>query len=187
MDVRWWYAALFTPPSPHALLSPQPGYARLCSTFAINPKNFNFGGVSICRVPKNKLEPGKLVQDQTTGCLGCATGAAGNYNIFGNKYGQNLADIQIERERRAAKKKEEAAKAKAASAEGGDATGAAGDDGSDSDSSSHDDDAAGPWLSMAADRKRASKRPNGDAEGDESARPSKKARGGAGGAGAGSQ
>jgi len=35
-----------------------------------------------------------------TGCLGCASGKdAGARNIFGNKYGQNLAAIQIAREK----------------------------------------------------------------------------------------
>lgn len=36
-----------------------------------------------------------------TGCLGCASGkGAGPRNIFGNKYGQNLAAVQIAREKR---------------------------------------------------------------------------------------
>jgi hypothetical protein len=36
-----------------------------------------------------------------TGCLGCASGKnAGPRNIFGNKYGQNLAAVQIAREQR---------------------------------------------------------------------------------------
>ena len=45
-----------------------------------------------------------------TGCLGCASGKdAGPQNIFGNKYGQNLAAVQVTRERRieAAKAREE--------------------------------------------------------------------------------
>lgn len=36
-----------------------------------------------------------------TGCLGCASGkGAGPRNVFGNKYGQDLAAVQIARERR---------------------------------------------------------------------------------------
>ena len=36
-----------------------------------------------------------------TGCLGCASGkGAGPRNIFGSKYGQNLAAVQIAREKR---------------------------------------------------------------------------------------
>lgn len=36
-----------------------------------------------------------------TGCRGCASGkGAGPRNIFGNKYGQNLAAVQIAREKR---------------------------------------------------------------------------------------
>ena len=72
------------------------GYERLCSTYVINPKNYKFGTVSICRVPKAKLHADVFYQDPTTGCLGCATGEA--RNIFGNKYGQRLADIQVARE-----------------------------------------------------------------------------------------
>jgi bud site selection protein 31 len=78
----------------------KPGYERLCSTYVINPKNFKFGTVSICRVPKHSLAPGTEIVEPTTGCRGCASGA--NSNIFGNKYGQFLAAIQIAREERAA-------------------------------------------------------------------------------------
>ena len=43
-----------------------------------------------------------------TGCLGCASGKdAGPRNIFGNKYGQNLAAVQIAREKRAQAKLEQ--------------------------------------------------------------------------------
>jgi bud site selection protein 31 len=78
----------------------RPGYERLCSTFVINPKNFNYGTTSICRVPKQNLAAdGKAVVSNATGCLGCASGPGGFTNIFGNKYGQNLADIQMCRER----------------------------------------------------------------------------------------
>jgi len=76
----------------------KPGYERLCSTFAINPKNYKFGTVSICRVPSSQLPPGTEVEDPTTGCRGCASGSRSN--IFGNKYGQYLAAIQIAREDR---------------------------------------------------------------------------------------
>ena len=77
----------------------KPGYDRLCSTYVINSKNFNFGSVSICRVPRHSLGEDQVVECPTTGCRGCATGS-GPRNIFGNKYGQFLARIQIERERR---------------------------------------------------------------------------------------
>jgi bud site selection protein 31 len=74
------------------------GYETLCSTYVINPKNFKFGTVSICRVPKKSIQSGTPVEDPTTGCLGCASG--GIKNIFGNKYGQYLAAIQVAREER---------------------------------------------------------------------------------------
>ncbi|CAM9234795.1 unnamed protein product, partial [Hapterophycus canaliculatus] len=73
----------------------KPGYERLCSTYVINTKNYKFGTVSICRVPKQYLSAGTVVEDVNTGCRGCATGAGGNKNIFGNKYGQYLAAIQV--------------------------------------------------------------------------------------------
>ena len=80
----------------------KPGYERLCSTYVINPSNYKFGTVSICRVPlQNKTEEQRKARDPTTGCLGCASGKdAAPRNIFGNKYGQNLAAVQIARERR---------------------------------------------------------------------------------------
>jgi bud site selection protein 31 len=84
----------------------KPGYERLCSTFVINAKNYKFGTVSICRVPISERRNAEHVQDPNTGCLGCASGKGGNKNVFGNKYGQNLAAIQIAREMRAAEQKE---------------------------------------------------------------------------------
>eukprot|EP00594_Rhizosolenia_setigera_P014077 CAMPEP_0178963188 /NCGR_PEP_ID=MMETSP0789-20121207/14862_1 /TAXON_ID=3005 /ORGANISM="Rhizosolenia setigera, Strain CCMP 1694" /LENGTH=291 /DNA_ID=CAMNT_0020647583 /DNA_START=32 /DNA_END=904 /DNA_ORIENTATION=- len=85
----------------------KPGYERLCSTHVINPRNYKFGTTSICRVPiYDRSEEAKTAQDPTTGCLGCASGSggkkgpAGPRNIFGNKYGQNLAAVQIAREKR---------------------------------------------------------------------------------------
>eukprot|EP01084_Bolivina_argentea_P256053 430964_1 len=79
----------------------KPGYEKLCSTHTINPKNYKFGTVSICRVPRNKLPPGQTnIEDPTTGCQGCASGPGGKKNIFGNKYGQRLAAIQIARQKR---------------------------------------------------------------------------------------
>lgn len=79
----------------------KPGYERLCSTFAINPKNYNYGTVSICRVPRQQLSDDQVVQEKHAGCRGCASGPGGHHNIFGNKYGQYLARIQIAREKRA--------------------------------------------------------------------------------------
>jgi bud site selection protein 31 len=74
------------------------GYERLCSTYVINPHNYKFGTVSICRVPSQHLPPGTNIEDPTTGCRGCASGSRDN--IFGNKYGQYLAAIQVAREER---------------------------------------------------------------------------------------
>uniref|UniRef100_K3WSP8 G10 protein n=1 Tax=Globisporangium ultimum (strain ATCC 200006 / CBS 805.95 / DAOM BR144) TaxID=431595 RepID=K3WSP8_GLOUD len=78
----------------------KPGYERLCSTFAINTKNYNYGTVSICRVPKHQLSDDQVIQEKHSGCRGCASGPGGYHNIFGNKYGQYLARIQIAREKK---------------------------------------------------------------------------------------
>lgn len=40
----------------------KPGYERLCSTYAINPRNYKFGTVSICRVPKSSLTAVRKMQ-----------------------------------------------------------------------------------------------------------------------------
>ena len=77
----------------------KPGYENLCSTFVIDQRNFPFGSTAICRVPRQNLDPEESsFQEAHTGCRGCASGSAGYQNIFGNKYGQNLATIQIKRE-----------------------------------------------------------------------------------------
>jgi len=82
----------------------KPGFDRLCSVHNINTRNTNYGTTSICRVPRKSLAPDSVVQDQLTGCRGCASGPGGYNNIFGNKYGQFLAGIQIAREEAAKKK-----------------------------------------------------------------------------------
>lgn len=46
-------------------------------------------------MPKKSLPPGVLVEDMNCGCRGCASGDGGERNIFGNKYGQYLAAIQV--------------------------------------------------------------------------------------------
>ena len=53
--------------------------------YVINTKNYKFGTVSICRVPKHALGQGTVVECPVTGCLGCASGPGGQRNIFGNK------------------------------------------------------------------------------------------------------
>jgi bud site selection protein 31 len=41
-----------------------------------------------------------VIESQHAGCRGCSSGAGGYHNIFGNKYGQYLAAIQIAREKK---------------------------------------------------------------------------------------
>jgi bud site selection protein 31 len=50
------------------------GYERLCCLRCIQTKDHNFGTTCICRVPKSKLETGKLIECQHCGCRGCASG-----------------------------------------------------------------------------------------------------------------
>lgn len=149
----------------------KPGYERLCSTYVINTKNYKFGTVSICRVPKQSLGADTVVEDPFTGCLGCASGPGGQRNIFGNKYGQYLAAIQVAREEE--RERREAAKRAGSSAQssgggagkGGAAKPAAGDqdtdeDGAGSDGSEDDEDgpmpaavdADTPWAVTDAER-----------------------------------
>ena len=122
------------------------GYERLCSTYTINSKNYKFGTVSICRVPKQSLAPGTQIEDPVTGCRGCASGPGGEKNIFGNRYGQYLAAIQVAREARDLKKSFGSAKTKAKRGEDSDGDGNSSDgtgDGSGSDSEA-DSDEEGP-------------------------------------------
>mmetsp|Transcript_18695 Transcript_18695/g.40687 ORF Transcript_18695/g.40687 Transcript_18695/m.40687 type:complete len:279 (+) Transcript_18695:116-952(+) len=132
----------------------KPGYERLCSTYVINSTNYKFGTTSICRVPmKDRGSEQKKAQDPTTGCLGCASGkGAGPRNIFGNKYGQYLAAVQIAREDRIAKLEEKRRLEEQQAKEAGDDETDDDDDGdSDTDDGESDDDygpapAAGIWA-----------------------------------------
>ncbi|VEU33347.1 unnamed protein product [Pseudo-nitzschia multistriata] len=120
----------------------KPGYERLCSTYVINPTNYKFGTTSICRVPmKDRGPEQKTAVDPTTGCLGCASGpGAGPKNIFGNKYGQYLAAVQVAREARIEGAKEQRRKEEEEQERtGNDET----DDDSDTDSGGDDD---GVWA-----------------------------------------
>ena len=50
------------------------GYEKLCCLLCIKSRDHNFKTSCICRVPKTKLEEGKLVQCVHCGCRGCASG-----------------------------------------------------------------------------------------------------------------
>lgn len=50
------------------------GYERLCCLRCVQPKDHNFGTVCICRVPKAKLDEGKVVECTHCGCRGCCSG-----------------------------------------------------------------------------------------------------------------
>ena len=121
----------------------------------INPANYKFGTTSICRVPLYDRDERQInAQDPTTGCMGCASGkGAGPKNIFGNKYGQNLAAVQIARERReeamkVAKQEEEVReqqeKTQFASSNNNDAAAAGEGESETEDEASSDEDDYGP-------------------------------------------
>ncbi|KAJ3615544.1 hypothetical protein Zmor_016336 [Zophobas morio] len=48
------------------------GYENLCCLRCIQTKDTNFGTQCICRVPKAKLEEGKVVECVHCGCRGCS-------------------------------------------------------------------------------------------------------------------
>jgi len=50
------------------------GYEKLCCLRCVQTKDHNFATTCICRVPKNKLEDGKIVECVHCGCKGCASG-----------------------------------------------------------------------------------------------------------------
>lgn len=48
------------------------GYENLCCLRCIQTRDTNFGTNCICRVPKTKLEEGKVVECVHCGCHGCS-------------------------------------------------------------------------------------------------------------------
>ena len=126
------------------------GYERLCSTYVINSNNYKFGTTSICRVPLKDRSPEQLTaQDPTTGCRGCASGVGQPRNIFGNKYGQNLAAVQVAREKRMEELEQKRLREEEQEAERA-AIGGGGDGDSETDDESDDDygptPSAGVWA-----------------------------------------
>lgn len=50
----------------------KPGYENLCCLRCIQTRDTNFGTNCVCRVPKTKLEEGKVVECIHCGCHGCS-------------------------------------------------------------------------------------------------------------------
>ncbi|XP_016656504.1 protein BUD31 homolog isoform X2 [Acyrthosiphon pisum] len=48
------------------------GYENLCCLRCIQTRDTNFGTSCICRVPKSKLEEGRIVECVHCGCRGCS-------------------------------------------------------------------------------------------------------------------
>ncbi|KAB7499077.1 Protein BUD31-like protein [Armadillidium vulgare] len=48
------------------------GYENLCCLRCIQSRDTNFGTNCVCRVPKSKLEEGKIVECVHCGCRGCS-------------------------------------------------------------------------------------------------------------------
>ena len=148
----------------------KPGYERLCSTYVINPNNYKFGTTSICRVPlKDRSPEAMTAQDPTTGCRGCASGVGQHRNIFGNKYGQNLAAVQVARERRMEEVKRQLEEGTNNNNANNTAATAGGDGDSETDDDSDDDDDYGPtpaaWASEGGKLEAESERLAQDLEG----------------------
>ena len=162
------------------------GYERLCSTYVINSNNYKFGTTSICRVPLKDRSPEQLTaQDPTTGCRGCASGVGQPRNIFGNKYGQNLAAVQIAREKRMEELEEKRLREEEEEAANNNAASGGGDGDSETDDDDDDDygptPAAGVWASGGSKLEQESERVaggDGDSETDDdddtSQQPAKK-------------
>ncbi|KAL1924738.1 uncharacterized protein VTP21DRAFT_4392 [Calcarisporiella thermophila] len=51
----------------------KPGFEKLCCLRCIQAKDTNFGTTCICRVPKNKLEEGRVIECVHCGCRGCSS------------------------------------------------------------------------------------------------------------------
>ena len=120
----------------------KPGFEKLCSVFVIDRRNFPFGTTAICRVPRKSLG-NKIIFEANTGCRGCASGS-GTSDIFGNKYGQRLARIQVLREEKLEAMYGSEAN-EASLKEGGDDIQEKQTSGSSGNSAPK---AAGPWASM---------------------------------------
>lgn len=50
----------------------KPGYERLCCVSCIQSKETSYGGVCICRVPKESLPEDRVVECVNCGCRGCS-------------------------------------------------------------------------------------------------------------------
>uniref|UniRef100_A0A8C3Y0Q0 Protein BUD31 homolog n=1 Tax=Catharus ustulatus TaxID=91951 RepID=A0A8C3Y0Q0_CATUS len=48
------------------------GYENLCCLSCIQARDTNFGTNSICRMHKNKLEVGRIIECTHCGCRGCS-------------------------------------------------------------------------------------------------------------------
>lgn len=51
----------------------KPGYERLCCLTCIQTKEHNYGTACICRVTRDRLDPGRMVECVHCGCHGCFT------------------------------------------------------------------------------------------------------------------
>jgi len=147
---------------------------------------------------KDRGENAKNAIDPTTGCMGCASGkGAGPRNIFGNKYGQNLAAVLIAREKRMAameakreerqrqrekeeEEEEQRSNQKLAGGNNNDDDDDAGDSETDDDTDDEDDygpsPAAGVWAGSKKLEAEALEIAEGDEDEHEDSRPAKKMR-----------
>lgn len=52
----------------------KPGFEKLCCLRCIQPKDTNFNTTCVCRVPKAKVEEGRVIECIQCGCRGCSSG-----------------------------------------------------------------------------------------------------------------
>eukprot|EP00026_Physarum_polycephalum_P019024 Phypoly_transcript_20846.p1 GENE.Phypoly_transcript_20846~~Phypoly_transcript_20846.p1 ORF type:complete len:147 (+),score=15.66 Phypoly_transcript_20846:120-560(+) len=52
----------------------KPGYEKVCCLICVQTRDHNFATTCVCRVPKAKLESGKIIECVHCGCKGCASG-----------------------------------------------------------------------------------------------------------------
>ncbi len=89
---------------------------------------------------KDRSPEAMTAQDPTTGCRGCSSGVGQHRNIFGNKYGQNLAAVQVAREKRMEEMEQKRLREEEATNVAAAASAAAGGGDSETDDDSDDDD-----------------------------------------------
>ncbi|KAG0291569.1 hypothetical protein BGZ96_005069 [Linnemannia gamsii] len=67
------------------------GYEKVCCLRCIQPKDTNFGTTCVCRVPRDKLEDGKVIECIHCGCRGCSSGSGATAGSAAARKGKAVA------------------------------------------------------------------------------------------------